>query len=364
MARRSHNEGTIYQREEDGLWVAQVTLPNGKRKTKYGKTQKAVREWLQNQREAIKNQNWTEADTVTVSAYIDRYMTDVASHTLRPKTIESYNSLISMHIKPEIGNTRLSMLRPDQLQQLYSAKINSGLSNRTVQFIHSIIHRTLEQALRWGLVARNVADLVEAPTVKHRPPLTYSVDQVKKLLEQTRSSRFYPMYCLAMMGLREGEILGLHIEDFNRESHTIQISHAIQYLVGKGLSLTEPKTEKGKRSIKLPDFVYNALVEHCDKLVTNKGLMFTTGNGTPFSPRNFYRDFKEQSEAAGLPSIRFHDLRHTTISLMMSQGIPPSVVQAIVGHSSPLLTLGVYTHISTDMQNEAAEKMNAVLLQQ
>jgi integrase len=302
-----------------------------------------------------------EADTITFSTFIDRYMTDVASHTLRPKTLESYNSLIRTHLLPEFGNVRLTMLRPDQLQKMYSTKLTSGLSTRTVHYLHAIMHKTLEQALRWGLVARNVADLVDPPAMKKNPPVTYSAEQVKVFLAQTRASRFYPMYCLACIGLREGEILGLHIEDFNREAQTIQIKHAVQYLIGKGLVETEPKTEKGKRSLILPDFVYAALVEHCDKIKANQGLMFTTGNGTPFSPRNFYRDFKEQTAAAGLPSIRFHDLRHTAITLMISQGVSPAVVQAIVGHSSPALTLGVYTHISTNMQTEAAAKMNELM---
>jgi integrase len=362
MAKRSAGEGTIYQRE-DGLWSAQITLPNGKRKTKYGKTQKAVREWLQEQVRAIKDQNWIEADTVTVSAFIDRYMSDVAAHTLRPKTIESYNSLIRMHIKPELGTVKLSRLRPDQLQKLYSTKLDSGLSTRTVQFIHSILHKTLDQALKWGLVARNVADLVDAPTVKKKAQVIYTSEQVKVFLDHAKGSRFFPMYCLACLGLREGEILGVAIEDFDRKAHTLQIRQAVQYLIGKGLVLSEPKTEKGKRSVKLPDFIYDALIEHCDHLERNQGLMFTTSNGTPFSPRNFFRDFKEQTESAGLPSTTFHSMRHFAISEMMSQGIAPSIVQAIVGHASPLLTLGVYTHISTSMQNEAAEKMNAVLSQ-
>jgi integrase len=145
--------------------------------------------------------------------------------------------------------------------------------------------------------------------------------------------------------LREGEILDLHIEDFDGANRTITIRHTLQYLVGKGLNLTEPKTEKGKRAVHLPDFVFEALVKHVDSLNRNQGFMFTTSSGTPFSPRYFYRDFEEQIEAAGLPKIRFHDLGHTAISFMMSQGIPPAVVQAIVGLSSPILTLGVYTHI-------------------
>ncbi len=121
----------MYQRA-DGLWVAQITLPNGKRRPKYGKTQKEVRDWLLRQREALHDGDWVEADKVTVAEFLDRYLKDVAAHTLRPKTLEAYEYLIRLHIKPELGSTRLSALRPDQLQRLYSEKLNSGLSHRAV----------------------------------------------------------------------------------------------------------------------------------------------------------------------------------------------------------------------------------------
>jgi integrase len=223
------------------------------------------------------------------------------------------------------------------------------------------MHMTLSQALKWGLVMRNIADLVDAPRVTKKEPVIWDIEQAKKFLQSVEGSRFEPMYRLAFMALREGEILGLQVEDFNEKAHTLAIRHALQYLVGKGLVLTEPKTEKGKRTIKLPDFAYEPLVKHVDSLNRNQGFMFTTGNGTPFSPRNFFRDFQEEAEKANLPRIPFHNLRHTAISFMINYlHIPPSVVQAIAGHSSPILTLSVYTHSNSDNQNEAAERMNGL----
>ena len=149
MKRRAKGEGTIYQNPK-GLWVSQITLPNGKRKVKYSKTQKVVMDWLLAQRQAVQANNWVDEDKITLSAFIDRYLKDVAAHTLRPKTLESYESLIRLHIKPELGEFKLSALRPDHLQALYSQKLNSGLSRRTVQFVHSILHKVLDQALKVG----------------------------------------------------------------------------------------------------------------------------------------------------------------------------------------------------------------------
>jgi len=357
MSRRPRGEGSLYFHETRKCWVGQFNLPDGKTKTKYSKTQKEVKDWLLKMRGDYRDGFLVEEDKITVPEYLKKYMDDVAKHSLRPKTIESYEYLIRLHINPILGDTKLSALKPTQLQKLYSDKIASGLSSRTVYYIHSILHKTLDQALKWGLTTRNIADLVDPPRIQKKEPIIWTVDQAKTFLKAVESSRFYPMYCLAFIGLREGEILGLHIEDFDKVNRTISIRHALQYLTGKGLVLNEPKTEKGKRTIKLPDFVYLALIKHLDSLNSNQGFMFTTGNGTPFSPRNFFRDFQEQSESAGLPRIRFHDLRHTAVSFMISMGIPPSVVQNIVGHSSPILTLSTYTHINVNDQTEAAEKM-------
>ena len=205
MARRSKGEGSICHRI-DGYWTAQVGLPNGKRKTKYFKTQKEARDWLREQNQAVNEGLWVEKDNITLSDFLDRYMKDIGEHTLRPKTIESYSYLIRNHIVPEIGYVKLVQLRPDHLQALYSQKLNAGLSNRTVYYIHAVLHKTLEQALKWGLVSRNVSDLAEPPSVKRKTPVILSIEQARKLLELSAGTRYYYIYLLAIScGLREGE---------------------------------------------------------------------------------------------------------------------------------------------------------------
>ncbi len=358
--RRGRGEGSVYFNDQLERWQAQLTLPNGRKKTKTCKTQSEAKRWLLEQRVAVEDNTYTSTKDITLDAFLTRYMEDVGKHTLRPKTIESYEYIINAHIRPALGSVKLTQLRPDQLQKLYADKLDAGLSNRTVRYIYQVLHKALGQAVKWGLVARNVSKLTDPPRNGKKEVGVLTPEEAQRFLEHTQGSRFYPMYCLALIGLREGEILGLHIEDFDRERHTIQIRHALQYLRGQGLVITEPKTEKAKRTLPLPDFVYQALCRHLDPVEGTQGLMFTTGNGTPFSPRNFYRDFKRELSAAGLPDIRFHDLRHTAVSLLIGMGVPPSVVQSIVGHASALLTLDVYTHTSTDLQRAAMEQMGRV----
>lgn len=354
--RRSTGEGSIFKRESDGLWVGQIFV-DGKRKVKYSKTQRVVRDWLHEQKEAVKKGTFIEAKDITLEAFLDQYMIS-QEPSLRPKTIDSYQYLIRKHITPELGNYKLTQLRPDMVQSFYTLKAKSGLSKRTVQYMHVVLHKALDQAMKWGLVMRNVTDLVDPPSPAKKSPVTWTVQQSKKFLEQVKNSRFYPMYALAFIGLREGEILGLGVSDFNREAHTITVRQQVQYLPGKGLIISEPKTEAAKRTIKLPEFVYKALKNH--PINENQTLMFVTANNTPFSPRNFLRDFKEQSKAAELPEIRFHDLRHFAVSYLINElKIPPKVVQGIVGHATINLTMTVYSHSTVDQQDDAMEKMGA-----
>jgi integrase len=359
--RRSRGEGSIYYWEIKGLWVAKITLADGKRKTKYAKTQKEVREWLQTSLNQQRQGLLIEKDTITISEYINRFMEDVGKLTLRQRTIEAYSSLIRCHIIPELGSIKLTQLRPDHLQAFYSRKLESGLSRRTVQFIHSILHKALDQALRWGLVVRNVSDLVDPPKPQKQKFTVFTPEQVNIFLNSVKDHRWYLIYVLAIYcGFREGEILGIHIEDCDLKKGIIHVRHAVLSVKG-GLVITDPKTEKSRRSVTVPSFALNVLRSHIEGLYRNQGLIFTTSTGKPVSPRNVIRHFKSALKKAELPNIRFHDLRHTSATLLLSAGVHPKVVQERLGHSQISLTLDTYSHVMPHLQDEAAEKMNEIL---
>jgi len=357
VRRRAKGEGTIWRRT-DGLWVAQITLPTGKRKAKYGRTQKEVKDWLHSQKEALRVGLWVESDNVNYGDFLDRYMDDVAAHTLRPRTLESYHYLIDKHIKPDLGHVKLSQLRPEHLQNLYSLKLNQGLSRRTVQYIHAVIHKSLNQALKWGIVARNVADVAEPPSPQKTTPSSLTPAQVNRLLAAAREDRLYPLYVLAIStGMRQGELLGLQWGDIDFENGEIHVNHSLQLLLGKGLVLTEPKTEASRRSIKIPPIAVEAL-----KTIPNTGgYVFKTSNGTPFSPRNLLRYFHRILEKADLPMMRFHDLRHTFASLLLNENVHPKIVQEMLGHSTISLTLNTYSHLLPERQQEAADKLEKLM---
>jgi integrase len=213
-----------------------------------------------------------------------------------------------------------------------------------------------------GLVNKNVAELVDAPSPKSSRPQTLSLEQVKKFLSASREDYYYALFALAVStGMREGELLGLMWEDIDFFSGTIHVQRSLQYLQGKGLVLTEPKTEKSKRSIVVPGFILDALREQKEKTGENTGLVFHTRKNAPVYITVFTRHFKRILKDNGLPLIRFHDLRHTAATLLLSKGVHPKVVQEMLGHARTEYTLDIYSHVMPDIQREAAETMNDML---
>jgi integrase len=342
--------------------VAKITLPNGRSKLKYSRQQKAVREWLLTQQNQLRQGLLPSNDKVTVAEFFTSYIENVVKHNLRPKTVEAYSSLTKLHIIPALGKTKLTQLQPEHLQNLYSRKLEENLSKRTVQYIHSVIHRALQQALKWGIVARNVSDLVDAPRPQRRPLSVYSLEQVRTFLESTKSDRFYLIYVLAIYGaFREGEVLGIHVEDCQIDKGIVNLRHAVQYQLGIGVVITEPKTKLSRRSVKLPKFAVRALKDYLTQINKSQGLIFTTASGRPINPRFLVKKFKEAISVAGLPNIRFHDLRHTSATLLLAANVHPKLVQERLGHASIVLTMDTYSHVIPNLQDEAADKLDRFL---
>jgi len=360
----------MYQRP-DGLWTAQVTLPNGKRKTKYGKSQKLVRDWLHEQQNSVRQGAWTDSASVTVKDFLERYRSDVVAHTLRPKTQETYNIIISNHLIPALGKVRLAALRPDHLQSLYSEKLTGGYSRRTVVYIHAVMHKALTHAVKWGLVVRNVADAVEVPRPEKKPPELLTEGQARAFLEAVKEHSLYSLYVTAITtGMRKGEILGLRWSDVNLDAGIIQVNQVALSVYKKGTILSEPKTEKSRRSIDLPTITVEALKQHKLKQDVirasrskwaDNDLVFPTKNGTPIGSRNIYKYFQEALEKAGLPKVTFHSLRHLHSTLLLIAGIHPKIVQERLGHSRIDITMDIYSHVIPGMQKPAAATMDKVL---
>ena len=229
---------------------------------------------------------------------------------------------------PEIGNIRLTGLRPDHLQSLYSAKLSAGKSRRTVQHIHAVIHKALTHAVKWGLLVRNVADSVDVPRPTHKAPEIITQDQLRIFLDSVRENRLYALYVTAITtGMRKAEILGLRWSDVDMEAGIIAVSQVAQTVHKLGIVLSEPKTEKSRRSIDLPVVAVEALRAHRENQrhyydfegFKDRDLVFPTKRVTPIGSRNILKYFHDALEKAGLPKVRVHSLRHLHATLLLSQ---------------------------------------------
>ncbi len=353
--RRSSGEGSIFFNEPENCWVAEIVLPDGRKKRKRSKRQQIVKDWLLEQRNAVRNGILIVDDQITVEQFFNRFLSDVVDRTLKPKSIDSYRYLTSKHILPSLGNLKLKDVRPSHLQTLYSTKLDEGLSKRTVQYIHAVLRRAFNQAVKWELLVKNPTSSVTPPAPIKKAPETLSVDQIKVFLKAVEGHRFYPIYLIAIgCGLREGEILGLEARDIDIEKGIISVRQTVVYIRGK-LSLGEPKTAKAQRSVAMPSFVAEGL-----KALPVEGLIFKTSNGTPISPRNLLHHFHDSLAKAGLPRVKFHSLRHSYASIQLLSGTNPKIVQEALGHSSIQLTLDTYSHLIPTLQKEAAQKMDIV----
>jgi integrase len=163
--RRGKSEGTVYRRK-DGSWCAQVTLPDGKRKNNYAKTQREANAWLLAQRGAVRDNAWVSDESFTLGGFLDHNLLEVLKPTIRNSTFVSYERVFRLHAKPGLGEVRLTRITPQLVQRLYSQKLADGLSPRSVHYLHATLHKAFEQAVQWSLLPRNVTDLVDPPSVK------------------------------------------------------------------------------------------------------------------------------------------------------------------------------------------------------
>ena len=371
MVKRGNSEGTIAKRT-DGRWMARVTTPDGKRRAYYGKTQAEVLGKLNAVRKKIAEGQPLSSERRTVGAYLADWLEMSVKATVRPNTYKSYSLLVGKHIFPGLGHVTLARLTPQHVQRFLNEKHASGLSPRTVQYLHAVIRRALGQAEQWGLVSRNVAKLVSPPRVPKAEVHPLTPAEVKRLLTTVQEDRLSALYTVAVaVGLRQGEMLGLRWSDVNLEASTLTVRTSLQWHDGYP-QFTEPKTAKSRRTVRLPDACIQALHAHRGRQTLERdyvgtawrnkeNLVFVREDGSPLTRSVVTHRFWRILKAAGIPKRRFHDLRHTCATLLLAQGVTLKVIQELLGHSLMSTTADIYATVLPVLMTDAADKMDAVL---
>ena len=374
MSKRGNGEGGITRHKKSGLYMGRYTIetPTGKkRKTVYGKTREEAHDKLV---DALSNRNKGlifEGEDQTLSVFLDRWLNGPVKGSVKPSTFESYERTIRNHIDPTLGHRKLKNLAPDHLQYFYQSKLDSGLAPGTVRLMHGILHKALEQAVKWGVLPRNVCKATTPPKPNTKEIHPLDAEQVREILEAARGNRLEALYVLAVTaGLRIGELLGLKWEDVDLDAETLRVRRT-KSRAKTGPTFTAPKNGKG-RQLRLTQRAVESLKSHkaaqnaerlgIGDLWQDNGLVFCTTGGKPLDFHNLRAtSFKPLLKEAGLPDIRFHDLRHTCATLLLSRGHHPKLVQELLGHSSVAMTLDRYSHVLPGMGDQTAAAMEAAL---
>ena len=376
--RRANGEGNIRKRK-DGRWEGRYTAgydpESGKRiiKNVLGKTQAEVKEKLKKAIEKNVGIDYGRAKTYTVGNWLEVWYENYAKIKMRPSTYLTYHGYIENHIKPQLGKIPLNDLTTLNLQQFYkkllaegrverieSQKQPKGLSTKTVRNIHQIISSALKLAVEQRLIARNPADGCALPKVEHKEMKTLTADQLSAFFQEAKDSGVYELYYLDLAtGLRRGELLGLKWTDVDLDRGVLKIQRAISRQNGKVVE-APLKTKNAYRTLPLSADAISVLkMQKCK--VGNSEWVFPSPTGGPMSPDSVLHMLQRVLKRAGLPRIRFHDLRHTFATMALQNGVDVKTVSSMLGHYSAGFTLDTYAHVTTDAQMKAAQTMGNIL---
>ena len=308
---------------------------------------------------------------VTVAEYLQRWLRDYVAVNVAPSTLRRYEQIVG-RLLPLLGALRLQHLRPTHIQEAYAALLPDGLAARTVLHHHRVLREALQHAVRWQLAASNPADAVSPPRPADREMRALTPGEVHRLLAADGDPGLRAIIHVAVTtGLRLGELLGLRWSDLDLDGGTASISRAAQYLSGTGITFRQPKSARSRRNIALSAETVRTLREHRRRQLerrlaagpayVDQDLVFATADGSVRPPYQVQAAFRTLVQRVGLGPVRFHDLRHTAATLMLRAGVPIKIVSTRLGHATAALTLDTYSHVTPDMQREAAAAVDAVL---
>jgi integrase len=307
----------------------------------------------------------------SLGEFLEYWLEQSVRPRLRPLTFAGYGVNVRKHIVPTLGTIKLDRLTPQDVQELLNRRLADGFSAKTVRYMHQVLRTALGVARRWEIVDRNVATLVDPPRAKRPQIRPLEPDEARRFLDSVRGNRLEALYSVALaLGLRQGEALGLRWRDVDLGTGVLRVRHQLQRIETQ-LKLVEPKTERSRRTLVLPPSIVDRLGEHAKRQLAEKiwagskwaenDLVFANRFGAPLQARRVIADFHKALREAGLPRIRFHDLRHSCATLLLVQGVSPRVVMEILGHSEIAMTMDTYSHVVPELQREAAAKMESVL---
>ena len=369
----------VLQIEKDVRWEGRYTAGHGLDTGKaiyrnvLGRTQAEVRE---KQKAAIGEAQGLDAAKTgkyTVGQWMDVWYENYAKIKVRPSSHQTYRGYIENHIKPNIGSMPLNKLSSLELQKFYKKLLNrgrvtrleaknqpKGLSPKTVRNIHQILESAMKLAQEQKLIIKDPTAGCALPKVEKKEMKILPVEQLASFLREARESGVFELYYLDLAtGLRRGELLGLKWTDIDLEKGELQVKRQVVRIEGKIVE-APLKTKNAYRTLPLAEDTVQVLKQQ-KKKAGSSPWVFPSPTGGPISPDSVLHMLHRVLKRAGLPRVRFHDLRHTFATLALQNGVDIKTVSGMLGHFSAGFTLDTYAHVTTAAQKEAARTMGKVL---
>ena len=378
MAKRRPSGDGMVRKREDGRWEGRIVIGHKENgdpifRYIYAETQKELTAKLRQNITAYQGVDLTEECRMTLSKWLDRWLEQMVA-ILRPSTLEHYRSDMEHHVKPYLGQKKLTQITASDLRKLYDdlkkqGRVHPrpgqsrGLSSTTVHGIHTTLHHALKSAVDQRLLPHNPADHVEPPKVAHKSMTILNEEQLDTFLAAVEQDSIWKdfFYTELTTGLRLGEICGLMWSDFDARKGTMNINRTLHREQGWRLVTGDTKTYAGTRKIVLPDSTAERLRnrEKCSYSVW----IFPNPlkPEAPMNPSTAYHQLKKLLEENGLPGLRFHDLRHTFATHALANGVDAKTLSGILGHTKASFTIDTYTHTTMDMHRKAAEIVGGFL---
>lgn len=373
MAKRRPSGDGMVRKRDDGRWEGRIVVghkENGDSIFRYiyADTQKELIAKLHQNIDAYRGVELTEQSRVSLSEWLGKWLDERMVGTIRNHTLEGYRQDINNHVKPYLGQKQLSKITPSDLNDLYTFLLERGriargqnctpgLAPATVRGIHTILHHALKTATEEGLIPSNPASKVVPPKIANRSKGILNNEQLDTLMEAIAKDELWNdfFYTELTTGLRRGELCGLKWEDFDSKAGTLKICRTIRTEKGGALEAGDTKTYAGKRTILLPRSTVQLLKKRKETTLTQWIFPDLLNPEKPTHPAGAYRQLKKILMEAGLPSIRFHDLRHTFATHALAGGVDAKTLSGILGHTKASFTLDTYAHVTGDMQRHAAQ---------
>ena len=379
MSKRRPSGDGLVRKRADGRWEGRIVVGHKEDgcpifRSVFARTQKEVMRKLHSQIETYRDVELTEESNMTLGEWMDKWLGDYMALTIRESTMDSYQTMTKHYIKPYLGDEKIGSITTADIQQLYNWLRENGrvnehyekgntLSDSMIRSIHMMLHQAMDAAVRERLIVKNPTEGTVIPKNNYPPKQILTEEQLERFLDVVKQDPVWSdfFYTELTTGMRLGEICGLKWQDFEEKTGRLHIRRSAHRRKGGGVRVGETKTEMGARTILLPPSTVEILKVRKRKSYSDWIFHNPVVPEVPMDPSTAYHRLKTLLRHAELPSIRFHDLRHTFATHALTSGVDAKTLSTILGHTNASFTLDTYTHMTTDMHQKAANVVGGFL---